>query len=84
MPAVALDSGMMTTRLTMLMMKNGSQQSTNTTTITTTIRVTLRSERRRLVKPARAPEDFTYRKTVDDDSVQDEYDRDEEGGGCLR
>lgn len=59
MPAVVLDSGMITTRLTMLMMKKGSQQSTNTTTITTTICVTLRSDRRRLVNPTRSPEDFT-------------------------
>lgn len=56
---MVLDSGMMTTRLTMLMMKKGSQQSTNTTTMTTTIWVTLRSERRRLVTPARSAEDFT-------------------------
>lgn len=70
-------------------MKNGSQQSTNTTTITTTIRVTLRSERRRLVKPARAPEDFTCGENAADIFIvrvwSDESEgRDaDEGGDCC-
>ena len=49
------------TRLTMLMMKKGSQHRTKTTTITTTMRVTFRSERLRVVNPALAPDDFTWK-----------------------
>lgn len=43
----------------MLVTKKGSQQTRNTNTMTTTMRVTLRSDLRRVVRPARMLADLT-------------------------
>lgn len=46
----------------MLMVKKGSQHNAKTSTMITTMRVTLRSDFRRLVRPARVPADFTWKR----------------------
>lgn len=63
---VVLPTGMMWIRLTMLVTKKGSQQMRNTNTMTTTMRVTLRSDRRRFVRPTRALADLTWKTDLDE------------------
>lgn len=61
---VWLVSGMMSIRLTMFVVKKGSQHRMNTNTMVTTMKVTLRSDLRRLVRPTRILADLTWKCAV--------------------